>query len=130
MEMKRIKGNNPRSPMVHHPTYRNCTVTIEDPGWLYPTPYECPTCNTTHVFKTTHINLDKNGNGVINEYIYDLLKRNGLLQTLRATKEVTPAPQIIDTGNNVTPEAVMSLERGPVKLPGMNGHKATLLGGN
>lgn len=120
--MKRLKGSNPRGVRLHHPSYRNCMLSIEEPARIYPTPYDCPACKKQHIFKTHHIMLDENGNAVVHEGIYDLLKRQGLLLDLKATREVTPRPQIVDHGKHIAPEAVFSLETGPVNLPGMNGH--------
>lgn len=127
MEMKRLKGNNPRGVRLHHPTYRNGILSVEDNSIVYPVPYDCPTCKVPHVFKTHHIALDNNGNGTVHEGIYDLLKRAGLLRDLKAMKEVTPKSQVVSHGQFNSPEIVFSNETGPVKLPGMNGHKAVQL---
>jgi hypothetical protein len=121
--MKRIKGNNPRGVRLHHPFFRNGTLTIMDESAMYPTPYPCPTCEIPHIFKTHHIQIDEHGNGIVHRDLYEVLKDLGLLRGLKAMKEVTPRGQRIVHGQNFQSDAVLSLETGqPVKLPQMNGH--------
>ncbi len=121
--MKRIKGKNPRGVRLHHPDLRNCVLTIAE-ARMYPNPegFACPTCQVTHLFKTHHITLDSNGDAVVHEDIYELFKREGIIQDLKATREVTPRPIVLDMANTVPVDIVVSAETGPVKLPGMNGH--------
>ncbi len=121
MEMKRIKGSNPRAVRLHHPSYRNCMLAIEEPGRPYPYPYPCPHCKIEHLFKTHHLVIDQNGNTVLSEYMYDYLKDLRLLRDLEAMKEVTPAPQVIGVGAFNTTEVVVSNTTGPIRI-GMNGN--------
>ena len=118
--MKRIKGPNHRAVRLHHPTYRNCMLAIEEPGRPYSTPYPCPHCQIEHAYKTHHLMLDQHGNTVIHEVMYEYLKDLRLLRDLEAVKEVTPAPQILQVGQFVTAQNVVSLSDGPVRI-GMNG---------
>ena len=122
MEIKRIKGPNNRAVRLHHPSYRNCMLAIEEPGRPYSTPYPCPHCHIPHEFKTHHLILDAHGNGVMTQIMYDYLKDLRLLRDLVAVKEVTPAPQHVEIGDFRTTEHVISNTTGPIRL-GMNGHK-------
>jgi hypothetical protein len=122
MEMKRIKGKNPRGVRLHHPSLKNCVLTVAE-GRKYPGGgFKCPLCGLTHIWKTHHLVLDQHGNVVVHEGIYDLLKREGIIHDLKAMREVTPRSQIVAPGTNLMPEIVVATESGPVKLPGMNGH--------
>jgi predicted RNA-binding Zn-ribbon protein involved in translation (DUF1610 family) len=120
--MKRIKGPNNRAVKLHHPSYRNCMLAIEEPGREYSTPYNCPHCGIPHTFKTHHIILDAHGDSTIHEMMYDDLRHLGLLRDLKAVTEIEPVPQVISHGQLVRPDAVVSLTTGPVRLPYMNGH--------
>jgi hypothetical protein len=51
-----------------------------------------------HTHKTIHLNIDAVGDVVVHEGIYDLMKRNGLLEELTATREVTPESMRIGMG--------------------------------
>lgn len=123
MEMKRLKGNNPKAVRLHHPNYRNCMLAIEDPLQPYPNGYEyqCVHCKVPHAYKHHHMRLDENGNTVITDLMYEYLKENRLLRDLAAVKEVTPAPQIIGVGGIPTDETVVSNEHGLIRVVA-NGH--------
>jgi hypothetical protein len=124
--MKRLKGNNYRSVRLHHPSYRNCMLAIEDPLRPYANDYHypCPHCQIEHTYKHHHLLLDQHGNTVITDVMYEYLKENRLLRDLEAMKEVTPAPQVITQGQFATVHTVVSNDRGPIRI-GMNGHGGT-----
>lgn len=147
MEMKRLKGPNYRGVRLHHPGLRNCIFTVAQLSKPYPVPFDCPMCGVTHIYKTFHLNLNENGDVCVDQQIYDLFLREGIIAELKATKEVTPAPtklafpNINNTGGVLEigkqngaparpqqpvyqPPIVYSREQGLVKLPGMNGHHA------
>lgn len=116
-----------RSVRLHHPTLRNCVFTLEQQSRIYPTPYPCPRCNKTHIFKTYHLNLNEHGDVCISEQIYQMFKDEGVLEELTATREVTPAPTTLTMGfidqkgavgvSEPNPFVVISREKGPVNIP-------------
>ncbi len=123
MLMKKLKGPNNRAVRLHHPTYRNCLLAIEEPGRPYPEPYTCPHCKITHDFKMHHLLLDANGDTTLHEIMYEYLRDLGLLRDLKAMEEVEPQPQTISIADFKTEDNVVSNERGPIRLNGMNGNK-------
>jgi hypothetical protein len=122
---------------IHHPTLRNCIFTLTRPSKPYPVPFACPMCNTTHIYKTYHLNLNQHGNVTVSQQTYDTWLREGLVDSLKATKEVMPLPTVIGmptldysavplhgTGNYervhqpvYQPPVVVSREEGMVKGP-------------
>jgi hypothetical protein len=99
MEMKRIKGPNQRGVKLHHPSLKNCVFTLEQQNVIYPRPFDCPTCGTTHIFKTFHLNLNENGDVTVHEQIYELFKSEGIVAELNAKTEVTPRPTFLGMGS-------------------------------
>ncbi len=62
-----------------------------------------------HEFKTLHLNIDAVGDVVVAEGIYELMKRNGLLEDLRAMKEIRkPEPVRLVMGS---PEIPVTVDR-------------------
>jgi hypothetical protein len=63
--------------------------------------------NIVHEFKTIHLNIDAVGDVVVAEGIHDMMKRNGLLEGMKATKEIRkPDPMRIDTAIHNAPLTV------------------------
>jgi hypothetical protein len=122
MILKKLKGPNNRAVNLHHPTLRNCVMTFTMFTRKYPSPYPCPTCRIDHEYKTVHLNLNNDGDAVINEPLYQKLKDQGLLGELKATHETVPLPTVLDMGVSHPAPIVMSREVGAVRL-GMNGGK-------
>jgi len=112
LEIKRIKGPNNRAVRLHHPSYRNCMLAIEEPGRQYSTPYQCPHCGIPHEYKTHHLILDAHGDTTLHELMYYYLRDLRLLRDLKVMNEVEPVPQVIEHGRLVLPSNVV-----------MNGHK-------
>lgn len=118
-----------RAVRIHHPTLRNCTFTVMQPSVIYPVPFDCPMCGITHIYKTFHLQLNQHGDVCVHNDIYELFKREGILEDLTATKEVTPAPTVLFQGGSVRSPIVISREEGAITLPGQpvpapsNGHK-------
>jgi hypothetical protein len=93
---------------LHHPTLRNCVYTITNYAVPLVAPMFCAQCSggpegaslrtVIHTYKTIHLNIDAVGDVVVHEGIYDLMQRNGLLEELNATREVTPEPMRIGMG--------------------------------
>lgn len=109
---------------LHHDTLRNCVFTIQQQSRIYPSPYPCPECHRTHIFKTFHLNLNAHGDVCVSEEIYQMLRDAGIDEQLTATKEVTPAPTFIDMGaiggeQSLPSFTVFSREEGPISVPGL-----------
>jgi hypothetical protein len=82
-----------------HATLRNCT-------WVVPTrrkykkgPYQCPTCNKEHEFKTYHLNLDDQGTCIVSEQIFKNLKRLSLPDLSIANEVNDPPSQTLFMGS-------------------------------
>lgn len=101
---------------IHHPSLRNCVFTLTQPSRPYPSPYPCPMCNQTHIYKTFHLNLDEHGDVCVAPEIYEMFKNEGILEDLVGTKEVTPAPTILHMDNTHQPGIIISREGGPVRI--------------
>jgi hypothetical protein len=99
LEIKRLKGPNNRGVKLHHPTLKNCVFTLEQQNVIYPKPFDCPTCGTTHIFKTFHLNLNEHGDVTVHEQIYELFKSEGIVAELNAKTEVTPRPTFLGMGS-------------------------------
>lgn len=103
---------------IHHPELRNCVFTLTQ--FSKPMPqtngYPCPMCKPTiHFHKTFHLILNEHGDVCVHPDIYELFKREGMVENLKAVKEVTPAPTTIKLGENYQPPTIISREQGPVK---------------
>ena len=105
---------------LHHPTLRGCVFTITNYAVRLVAPMFCAQCSggpeqgtwqpaerswlmpprsVIHEFKTIHLNIDPVGDVVVHEGIYDLMKRNGLLEELKATREIgKPEPMRVGMG--------------------------------
>jgi predicted RNA-binding Zn-ribbon protein involved in translation (DUF1610 family) len=130
-----------RAVRIHHPTLRNCIFTVAEPARTYETPFPCPMCGISHVYKTHHLVLDANGDTVVSQEILQLFEEGGVVKQAKATKEVIPRPVVIglpllDESAQVAhpqngyaprqgsatpwqPPDVISQEQGPVKLNGV-----------
>ncbi len=124
-----------RAVRMHHSTLRNVSFTVENLARKYPNPYPCDACNVIHFYKTWHLKVDKNGDTVVSEQVYDRLKEVGFKE-MDATKEVIPRPFAIGLpfvdeqaspliGSTKAhdiwvPPTIVSREKGLVKLDGKN----------
>jgi hypothetical protein len=84
-----------KSVRIHHPTLRSCIFTLTRTSKPYPVPFACPMCNTIHTHKTYHLNLDQHGNVHVAPETYETWKREGLVENLKAVKEVMPLPTVL-----------------------------------
>jgi len=102
---------------LHHPLLRNCTFTITNYAVRLKAPMFCWSCSgglegssprtIIHEYKTIHLNIDAVGDVVVAEGIYEMMKRNGLLEDLRATKEILqPEPIRLEMGTVAVPLTV------------------------
>lgn len=112
----------PAGVRLHHPFLRSCVFTITNYAVRLVAPMYCWSCSGApegqsqrpiiHEFKTFHLTIDAVGDVVVAEGIYELMKRNGLLEDLRAMKEIrTPDPMRLDLGQFKVPVTV-SREKG------------------
>jgi hypothetical protein len=104
---------------LHHPSLRRCVFTITNYAVRLVQPMFCAQCsgglegsaprNVIHEFKTIHLNIDAVGDVVVAEGIYEMMKRNGLVGELKATKAIPhPEPMRIGVGGF---EQVITVDR-------------------
>ncbi len=114
---KDMKKN--RAVYLHHPMFRSCTFTVEQPDRPYSEPYPCSTCNQFHEYKTYHLNLNEHGDVCVSDAVYENMKRLNILGELKATREVMPLPTVLNLGNQpqIGQFTVISREHGTYGLP-------------
>jgi hypothetical protein len=83
-----------RGVRLHHPSKRSCTWLVTEPR-RYPDPFPCPRCRVFHTYKTHHLDLNEHGDVCVSQELYDMFKAAGILDVLKATKEVTPRPNFL-----------------------------------
>lgn len=97
---------------IQHPTERNVRYTVVEPNIPYGLPYQCTPpefggCGSTHLFKTTHLNLDETGAVIVSTGVYDRLKERLAQDGFTVTNEVKKPPRIgigMTPGKGMTPD--------------------------
>ena len=96
---------------LHHPTFASINYVVEMPQ-RYPTPYQCPSCRTTHTHKAIHLRLDEHGDVFVAQGIYELLQTVGLAGMEFANVVENAPPQFVGAVEQLRRETYTS-----------NGHK-------
>lgn len=60
---------------IHHRSFVSKVLTMVDQRRPYSTPFECPMCHLTHVFKTYHISLDSDGFAIVSPVVWEKLQQ-------------------------------------------------------
>jgi len=84
---------------IQHATARNVRFTVVQNDIPYPVPYVCPPpefggCGSTHLFKTTHLNLGEDGAVIVNDVLYKRIKHLLVLNGFAETNVVKKPPTL------------------------------------
>lgn len=88
---------------LHHPTLRNATLAIEVARGYF-TPFDCPTCKRTHLFKTVHLRLDGNGDVIVSHVAWERDLRDTPNMPLEYVNTVGQPPGLILNFNSAAEE--------------------------
>jgi hypothetical protein len=78
---------------IRHATEKSCTYILVDASQPYHTPFNCPACFTTHLFKTYHLTLDDTGACLVSPEIVERLKKLGPATGFSIESEVKKPPR-------------------------------------
>lgn len=94
---------------VQHTKARNTRFSVVEPR-PYEKPYICKKCQTTHLFKTHHLDLDETGAVIVSPGVYERIRGTLALNGFRLSNTVEKPPTItIDTGVRIS-----RVERPPI----------------